>query len=452
VDSGGRVRPPAGDPLGPIRGVAWSPIVRGSSHGNMLPLPRRINQMPRFAAIAHVQWELPFPLRLPPRGFPVWEPEEGVAIFDPTPAVGTLAWRRSSDVVRVEDVFPDPGRGIQTYPRNDYRITAPRGDGRETIIAELQGGRDGGFREPRGYCVANILLCLRINDDTSRRAAKGRAEACLNNVLDAYRLLTVDPLVRSILATRDAYYTLVSIARTPETWAEMEPLSALRRLSELQFGEAVGADRLHEIGLNSLEDLFPTGPMDSSSVRTFADLASRKQDVDVFHHLAFSAVRRLRRYEWSLAVLDAQSAFESLVSSVLVEALGRLGADLKSIGARIASPSDLGLLQRRLNELDRIAAAEATAAGEPVRRFQGSPQEANWRRDLYALRHRVVHEGLREVSFDDAKSAVIAGLKAARCVQDLRPAFRRPIMWDEQSLELRHVRQTSGRLSRLFEA
>ena len=48
-------------------------------------MPELINQDAtgngEFWAVAHVLWELPFPLRLPPKAFPIWEPAEGVAAF-----------------------------------------------------------------------------------------------------------------------------------------------------------------------------------------------------------------------------------------------------------------------------------------------------------------------------------------------------------------------------------
>ena len=117
--------------------------------------------------------------------------------------------------------------------------------------------------------------------------------------------------------------------------------------------------------------------------------------------------------------------------------------------------SDLGgpvhTLWRRLEELDRIAAGQAGPSTQPLP-FLGSPEEALWRTALYALRNRVVHEGLRDVPFAEAKAGLVAGLHAIHRVQELTPSFNRAMIWSGPALDLGHLEQSSGRLSRLFEA
>ena len=108
-------------------------------------------------------------------------------------------------------------------------------------------------------------------------------------------------------------------------------------------------------------------------------------------------------------------------------------------------------LQRRLEELDRVAATQAGPNIQPVR-FLGSREEATWRNGLYSLRNRIVHEGLREVPFAGAKAGLVAGLHAIHRVQDLTPAFNRMMIWSGPALDLGHLQESSGRLSRLFEA
>jgi hypothetical protein len=110
----------------------------------------------------------------------------------------------------------------------------------------------------------------------------------------------------------------------------------------------------------------------------------------------------------------------------------------------------LHTLQRRLEELDRIAGTHAVV-GTPPRRFIGSPEESQWRSTLYSLRNRIVHEGLRTVPFVDAKAALVAGLHAIHTIQELTPAFRRAMIWSGPALDLGHIRQSAGRISRLFE-
>jgi len=415
-------------------------------------LAGRKNLMPRYAGVAHVQWELPFPLRLPEAAFLCWEPDEGTATFVPAYGVGTFAWSRTSPLLRIEDVFGVPGRGMVAIPTHDYRIASVLASGREILTAELTRGPNGGFTEPRPYAVANVFLCLRLADDQWASNTIQRATAVLNNVLDIYRLITLDPLARGINGQRDTYYTLVSLARTPPDWPEGSARDTLLRLEELRFGTTIGRDRIHQVGANSYDDLFFGGLLPTDHRDLFARIVDARHEIEVFHVLVFDAIRRLKRFEWALAVMDAQSAFEVLVATVFGEILTRQGVNALDIEGLLAHGGRFDSLQRRLVEIDRVAVAEATAAGEPARRFLGSSTESSWRADLYRLRHRIVHEGLRDVTFDLAKRAVIAGLKAAHAVQDLRPAFNRRLMWSGSALDLPHMTQSAGRLSRLFEA
>ena len=78
--------------------------------------------------------------------------------------------------------------------------------------------------------------------------------------------------------------------------------------------------------------------------------------------------------------------------------------DEPDIEALLLPGGRLDTLQKRLTEIDRLASAEAKATGEPIRRFLGSETEGEWRRKLYRVRHRVVHEGDRNISFDVAET------------------------------------------------
>jgi hypothetical protein len=360
----------------------------------------------------------------------------GLATLVASPGVGTLTWSRQCNLLTVGDVFSDPGPGTAAFPTHDYRITSVLPSGREVITAELTKGPAGGFMEPRPYSVANVYLCLRRSSESRERRCLERATATLNNIIEIHQYLTLDPLARSVNGDRDSYYTLVSSASIPDAWPDTGAREVLQRLSQVHFGSTLGVDRTHHVGANSYDDLLSGYPLPPEFLRLFAELAAQPHSLEVFHVLVFSAIRRLKRFECSLAVLDAESAFEALVSAVLRDSLVASGTAAPDIEQLFAQRGRFDSLQKRLVEIDRVARAEASIANQPVSRFLGSPEEVLWRRDLYRLRHRVVHEGLREVSFDDAKKAVVAGLKAAHAVQRLRPGFQRALMWSGAALDL----------------
>ena len=407
--------------------------------------------MPRYEALVHVVWELPFPLRLPPTAFLCWEPGEGIALFDPRPEVGDLVWRRRSTFLQAAEVFPELGHPNECYPAHDYTLTTLFPSGREIKTALLKHGSNGGFVEARPYTVANIFLCLRQRADYASQSVVERAAASLNNIVEVYRFFTMDPLARSLRAERDCYYTLLSVGDLPPESGEIEPQSALQHVASVSFGSVIGVSRAHRIGLNSFDDLLAGETLPLDVLRLFNSLVSSRHELELFHQLMFSAIRRLKRSEHALAVLDAQSALESLVAVLIVEDLKRRGQTSQQIEAEMSPAGKHSTLQRRFEELDRIAVAQ-TPSGAQQRRFLGSPEEAQWRTSLYRLRNRIVHEGLREVSFADAKAGLVAGLHAIHRIQDLTPAFGRAMMWSGAALDLGHVQQSAGRISRLFEA
>lgn len=144
--------------------------------------------------------------------------------------------------------------------------------------------------------------------------------------------------------------------------------------------------------------------------------------------------------------MDAQSGFESLISSILNDELLRQGRTAADIAQLFALGGALHTLQPRLKELDRIA-----LAGGAPQRFIGSQAESEWRQRLYRLRNEIVHQGRREVSFDDAKAGISSGLQAAAAVQALLPAFQRKLSWSGQAVQLAHINNSAGRLARMFE-
>lgn len=203
--------------------------------------------MPKYEALAHVIWELPFPLRLPAQAFVIWEPDEGVALFDPRPGVGELCWKRQSELLPLSEVFKDSGPANDCYPTHDYLIASKLRSGKEVKTAMLTRGPTGGFVEPRPYAVANLFLCLRHKADYSAKRVLERAGLALNNVLDLYRFVTMDPLVRSVRADLDCYYTMVSVGELPASTGDIEASAALSLVGKVSFGSVIGVNRAHHV-------------------------------------------------------------------------------------------------------------------------------------------------------------------------------------------------------------
>jgi hypothetical protein len=312
-------------------------------------------------------------------------------------------------------------------------------------------GPNGGFIEPRAYTHVNLFLCLSHRDGYSDPAVLERAGRALNNLLDVYRFVTMDPIVRSIRVDKDCYYSMASVAELPASSRALPMEQILRSIGDLAFGHVIGVNRCHTVGLNSFEDLFVGDSLPEPYLGLLLPLCRAPHQLELFHQLVFSAIRRLKRHEEALSVLDAQSAFEAFVAVLVREDLQRQGVSAHDIEVQLGLGGPLHSLQRRLERLDRVVASLVTRTTAPPA-FLKSPQEQAWRKNLYALRNRIIHEGLRTVSFAEAKAALVAGLHAIHAIQSLDAVFGRQLTWSGAALNLDHIEQTAGRISRLFEA
>ncbi len=399
----------------------------------------------KYKSVAHIRWELPFPLSLPPEAILCWEPKEGLAAFVVEKHVGSLIWKRNCDLLSEKAVL-----GANTleqdsniYPRRDYRIRINKKTTKEQItISQIRQGITGGFDEARPYTIANVFLCIAFSDSIKDAAILKRANEALNNVISVFSLLSLDPLVRLINEENDHYYTLIAEAVLPVALQNETPSNILMRLNELQFRG--GDAQATIIGINSFYD-FIGQELNDIAERQLMRSVRNKQEYVLFHQLIFSSLRRLKRKEAAIAIIDAQSAFESAVASMLKDGLAAMGWRPEDIESSLINQEKLLMLNRRLKMIDKIS--RKTARGP----FLGSEADHNWRTDLYDLRNRIVHGGIRTLPFVVAKKGIVSGLKAIEYLGDMSPEFRRHAVWTGQGIELPHIQETAGRLSRLFE-
>lgn len=403
-----------------------------------------------YESVAAVRLELPFLLRLPPKGFLCWEPREGVGAIHPQADVGELTWCRRSVMLRPEHlgirVVPEDPKAL---PLHDYQIRPHLETGESLYLGSLKGGPDGGFSEPRPYTTATIFLCLRVRAEAGQDATLKRAVEAINNIIALYRFMVMDPLARPIRGHLDAIYAVVSRADLPTELRGLPAQDVLSHAPGLPYGSTIGKDRFHHVGMNSRDDVLHPLSMPDEGVAQFANLIQNRCEVELFHELFISALRRCRRAEHALAVVDAQSAFEVFVATALRDALKSEGKADDDVDTMFAAGGRLHLLQRRLREIDAVVARRAGSGAIP-RTFLGSAAETCWRSDLYGLRNRIAHGGVRDVTFDQAKLGIAAGLKAVAAIESLDPMIKRKLSWPAPLLDLAWLTEMPGSLFRLF--
>lgn len=402
-------------------------------------------QIRRYYGVAHVRWELPFPTRLVPRYLSCWEPDEGTALLLCLPRVETVMWRRQSPLVNQQELLgerfvPEPSWAVPNY---GYQQSSEISTGSELFTTELISGERGGFDEVHAYTIANVFLCLRSKSDQGEQTFL-RAAAVINNVLSVHALLTADGWTRPIRPSLDAYMTMSSVATVPDGWPQLSALALLHRIEGLSFATEIGKGRTAKIGAGSHDDLLQ-GAFDEKNMALLAQACEQQFDLAVYQQLMLCAFRRVGRREYAAAIIDAQSAAELCVASFLRRVLLAKGQTEEEVA--IDFDGRLAGLGPRIDELERHA-----QAGGATTHFNQSPERTRWNRELANLRHGVVHRGVREITFEQARQGISAGMGAIAKLEEMWPQFQPPMRWAGDYLKVEHLRETAGKLYRLFDA
>lgn len=398
----------------------------------------------RFFGVASVRWELPFMLRLPPRCFLCWEPQEAVATFVGFPRIGEINWGRTSSLL---DSAKTLGALYQAEPARalpDYEYTAAGTiDGQDYPSMQLLPGTAGGFREIHAYTVATLFLCVNSQEEFVVDRLMARASASLNSLLSLHSFLAADGWSRPLRPDLDSYYTVFSLATVPNDWPDLDARALLMRLQELHFGNEVGRTRAHSIGLNSPDDL-TIRPFEHALQAEFASRALSQTELAIHQQLLLSSLRRLRMREFNFAVIDANTAVEVCIGNMLRRAMRARGSSVEQIEGELSGR--LGSLEQRIVHLDKLAKASA----QPGRRFGESVVWKAWKKQLAGLRHAIVHHGRRDVMFAEAKDGIAAALRTITFIEDMFPALALPVQWGDGIAELRNVNDSAGKLLRVF--
>jgi hypothetical protein len=353
-------------------------------------------QIRRYYGVVHVRWELPFPTRLPAKPLLCWEPGEGTNVLS---------------------------------------------TGAQLFTTEILAGAQGGFDEAHAYTIANVFLCLKTRSDFDNEAPVTRAYSAVNNVLGIHALLAADGWSRPIRQSLDTYATTSSLAVLPADWPQLAPGDLLMRIERLSFANEIGHGRTMTIGTGSPDDLLQQ-QFEDSVMPLLYEHCRHRFDLAPYQQLILSAIRRLRRREHAGAVIDAQSGVEVCVEGLLRRALLGVGRSEEQVDGDI---ENLGL-GRRIEQLDRLSKAKAVE-----KRFEQSIERQAWNRHLADLRHDIVHRGVREVSFEQARQGIAAGMTAIKALEDNWPEFQPAIRWAGDYLRGDHLKENAGKLYRLFD-
>jgi len=307
----------------------------------------------------------------------------------------------------------------------------------EVPTLHIDTGRTGGFSELRPYTEVAVFIV--VNGELSAPPSpesKDRAFRVLNHFLDIYSMITQDPYVRRIDRELDIYLIDFAVASVPPEIAQKPARAILDRISDIHFPTQVGKGRQLQYRVNTLEDLFPGQIIEKPYLDLLAQLVAEAYKVPLHYELIFAAQRELKHRNHHIAIIEAETAFEAYVAKTLVESCVATGVPRQDI---------LDPLTRRLERLDKAVRKYRELNGlPPVTAFVGSAEHSEWKTRLYKVRNRVVHEGWRSLTFDDAKRGIAACKAAIKYIEDQLPTISDRI---QIAPGLDHLTNTAGRLT-----
>jgi len=371
------------------------------------------------AAILASRFDLPFYLRLPSSVFLTWDPEDAVAALLPRQRLGQVSFSRTTGLVPETRLLDSPGPAPHTPPAHKVLMTCQTKDYGEVPTLHIDTSQAGGFAELRPYTEATVFVTLPAEVDGQKGRQKARVMKILNHFLGLYRLVTQDPWVVPIDHELDLYLIDDAVGAVPEHLRNASADQVLLQLNSIPFATDIGDRRQYTYHLNTLDDLFPGKVLDKAHLDSFAGALRDAYDLPLHYDLLLWAQVQLKRRNYHVAVLEAETAFEVYVADLLVRLKETLGEARTQILADMDNPRRLGLLAQRLGAIDAAAASyvngKGLAAWAP---FVNSAVHVEWKDALYDLRNRVVHGGYRQVTFNEAKRGVVAGKAAIKHLED----------------------------------
>ncbi len=398
------------------------------------------------AAVLSSRLDLPFYLRLPSKVFATWDPEGGVAAVFPRQRLGQAGFARTTRLVPESALLDSPSPPPYLPPGDVVFMTCVVPTIGEIPTLSIDTTLDGGYAELRPYTEATVFIALReVPDAKALSEHRARMTSVLNHFLTMYRLVTQDPWVVPINLALDIYLIDDAVGQVPDALRDSPAEELLRNLASVPFATEIGGGRQYTYRLNTLEDLFPGPVLERPFIERFAGTLLDSYELPLHYDLILHAQTQLKRRIYHGSILEAETAVEVYIADVLLRLKLALGEQREDIMAELEDPQRLGPLTKRLRAVDQTAALVATARGWPAwRSFVGTHQHAEWKRDLYDLRNRVVHGGYRQVTFDQAKRGVVVAKAAIGLLEaGLGDLANRIQIYSGAD----HLNNTAGRLS-----
>jgi hypothetical protein len=398
-----------------------------------------------FTSVLSARFDIPFYFRLPSSAFFTWDPEYGTAAIYPKQHLGEITFsKESSKFVSAKKLLDSTSKPIEGlfYPK--ILMTCETKGFGEVPTLHIDTGPTGGFSELRAYSELSVFIVIEKDHDPFSRRAKARIFDVLNNFIDIYRIITQDPYVHRIDGEFDTYLVDYSAGVIPKKYHDSSSGDILKHIQKIAFHSEIGKGRQLKTRLNTLEDLFPGKILEKSFLDLFGKLTQEPYNNPIHYELIFNAQFELKRRNYHIAVLEAETAFEVYIAQILLNTAVAIGEVKSKIIADMENPKKLGMLNQRLIKVDSLIEEYRKSQGlSASANFMGSAFHNEWKNYLYKLRNKIIHEGWRFVTFDQAKRGIASCKSAIKEIEDHLPGIADKI---QIYPGISHIQNTAGRL------
>ncbi|HMQ79970.1 MAG TPA: hypothetical protein PKE39_01675 [Ignavibacteria bacterium] len=352
--------------------------------------------------VVSAKFDLPFYLRLPSNRFLSYDEKHKICVIIPLQRLGEKIFNKKTKLAEEQELLDDPQihelttRKILGY---DYKVVSDYNDKQITTL-ETRIQENGGFTQLQAYTEITMFIYV-LNENPKSEDIKKRLFANLNHFLKIYKLVTQDPFITKIDKELNLYYVDWGIGKIKET-AKDQDVNEILWLKDVIFSSQIGEDRGIQLQTNSIEDLYPGSMLDQEYLQIFANSILGEYELPLFYDLILEAQRQLKFRNFHIAIIEAQSAFESYTSQLLTTFFKREGLSLE----QIANFFQDNMFHKRLKILDGHIANYKNLRGELYNNFINSNLYLEWKEDLYRLRNKIVHEGFREIDFESTRDAI----------------------------------------------
>lgn len=390
------------------------------------------------------RFDLPFYFRLPSIGYFTWDPECDVALIHPQQRAGEVSFSKSCRFVNAKKLLDSTCPPVKGPSQYEYLLECETEDHDKISTLYINTRPTGGFSEFRAYTEITIFIVIEGNQDPFCHKSKARAFQILHHFINIYRVVTQDPFVYRIDEEYDTYMVDYSIGTVPRKYEDSSVTDILKNIQNIALQGEIGKGRELKLRLNTLEDLFPGKVMRGNDLKIFSKLIKKTYNIPLHYELIFTAQVELKRRNYHIAILEAETAFEVYIANTLLEISVALGSAKEQVLADMEKPRKLGSLSQRLRRLDsmvedyqRLKYLKITPP------FVESATYKEWKNHLYELRNRIVHEGWRLATFDLTKRSISACKSAIKEIEKQFPGIANPIQIYHG---VDHLQKTAGRL------